>query len=581
MAKTMNNNTKMNNMIAKIKASKNAKVYAESMGQLVEVGTEELLASVYDGTIELRQLLNITDEIIDMTQCENPIQVLQKIYSAGSKVGTTTVKGQNAYMIDVNDEAGFEAFKNALVMLQENETHEPYTTVWKEGYNMFTFTFENGQHYVFYVVTNEDMRMLEQKIKAMDKNSMTKEDAAALQADLPPFIRAWQESSIDVSKDKDKVFDYEIADFLNSIKVYSHQTKEFKDSIDFGFKTVKLAKQQGKAIPKFVYSNVARDAVKPVMDLMGHVTKALEDTAVDVLNADIKTLYAQSSNKLYTQFVDDALMSKELAYFIKRVYSVCYASINEGKSMSDEEFATLRNVIYSKAETLGVAPENVIRIAISAAMSTVGRNINDDNTETIVVKDADINRFKQFPTTSIFPDEFVSVVGNTVVYDTISANLLIKLDRDIEDNEEIKFINGKSEDGDIELAVNVTGTLVELDGNFIHIKDVYAYDFVDAFVTDFTFIDGTDTAALKEFARDKKHNKTSDKGEFLYSKLANLSTLSVKGKNSNILVSDRKYLCTMIQTGNLPMNTDVKLTNAITYRPTNGFQRIFIFVVSK
>ena len=580
MANKMNEMKKME-LLNKIRASKNAKVYAESTGQLVEVGTEELLNSVYDGTIELDQLLNITDAIIDMTKCENPIQVMQKIYSAGSDVGTTTVKGQNAYMIDVTTDDGFKAFKRALVMLEDKDTHEPYTTVWQEGYNMFTFEFENGKHYVYYVVTNEEMEMLEQKIKAMSKDKMTKEDAAAVQADLPPFIRAWQESSIDVSKDKDKVFNYGIADFLNTIKVYSHQTKEFKNDIDFGYRTVKDAKRQGKKLPEFVYSNNARDAVNPVMDLMGHVTKALEDTAIEVLNDNIKTLYAQSTNKMYTQFVDDANISKELAYYIKRVYSICYAAVNEGKSMDDEEFKTMRNAIYTKAASLNVAKEDVVRIAIAAAMTTVGRHINDDNTETIVVKDADINRFKQYPVTNIFPDEYVAVVGDTVVYDTISADLLVRLDRDIEDNEEIYFINGISEDGMIELAIDITGTLMELDGAFINVKDIYAYDEVDAFITDFTFVEGSTTASLKEFASNKKNNNVCDKGEFLLTKVKDLKALTVAGKNNNILVSNKEFLGTMIQTRDIAKNTTVNITNTISYRSANGYQNIFMFVVSR
>ena len=76
-------------------AKKNAKVVCVSA--LVDEVTQEVLESVYDGTIGLRELLNITKKCIDMTKCERPIQVMQKIYAAGSEVGPTTVKGQNAY----------------------------------------------------------------------------------------------------------------------------------------------------------------------------------------------------------------------------------------------------------------------------------------------------------------------------------------------------------------------------------------------------------------------------------------------------------------------------------------------------
>jgi hypothetical protein len=584
------NNNKMNSNMDKLNklkamaAKKNTKVVC--IEKLTDERTNEVLEKVYDGSIELKQLLNITENIIDMNKCKNPIQVMQKIYSAGSEVGPTTTRGQNAYMIDVTTDEGFEAFKSALVMLKDQDTHVPYKTVWKEGYNMFTFEFENGKHYVYYVVTNEDIAMLRDRIQAMSKSKMTKEDARALQADLPPFIRAFQESSIDVSKDKDKVFTLDgktvtIKTFLNSIAVYSNLTKTNKDSISFGFDAVKQAKHAGKIIPEFRYTNEARDAAKPVMDLMGHVTKALEETATAVLNKSVKDLYAVADNKLYEPFLNDVQISRELAYFIKRIYSVCYAARTEDMKITKEEYETMRNVIYSKAVNLGVNSEDVIRIAIAAAMTTVTKQVAEDNQEVIITKDANVDRFKQYPVINIFPDEFVTVVGDTVVYDTYKPEeCIVRLDRDIEDNEEITFANGVSEDGMIELNIEFTGTLIEYEGNFVHFKDVYAFDYVDAFITNNTFKEETTTESLMAFSKNRKDKSTTDKGAYLNSIINNFNTITVKGKNSNILVANGKYIATMDQTGNITKGTEVNVVKPITYVPSNEQQQVFIFVVS-
>lgn len=584
------NNNKMNSNMDKLNklkamaAKKNTKVVC--IEKLTDERTNEVLEKVYDGSIELKQLLNITENIIDMNKCKNPIQVMQKIYSAGSEVGPTTTRGQNAYMIDVTTDEGFEAFKSALVMLKDQDEHVPYKTVWKEGYNMFTFEFENGKHYVYYVVTNEDIAMLRDRIQAMSKSKMTKEDARALQADLPPFIRAFQESSIDVSKDKDKVFTLDgktvtIKTFLNSIAVYSNLTKTYKDSISFGFDAVKQAKHAGKIIPEFKYTNEARDAEKPVMDLMGHVTKALEETATAVLNKSVKDLYAVADNKLYEPFLNDVQISRELAYFIKRVYSVCYAARTEDMKITKEEYETMRNVIYSKAVNLGVNSEDVIRIAIAAAMTTVTKQVTEDNQEVIITKDANVDRFKQYPVINIFPDEFVTVVGDTVVYDTYKPeDCIVRLDRDIEDNEEITFANGVSEDGMIELNIEFTGTLIEYEGNFVHFKDVYAFDYVDAFITNNTFKEETTTESLMAFSKNRKDKSTTDKGAYLNSIINNFNTITVKGKNSNILVANGKYIATMDQTGNITKGTEVNVVKPITYVPSNEQQQVFIFVVS-
>ena len=584
------NNNKMNSNMDKLNklkamaAKKNAKVVC--IETLKDERTNEVLEKVYDGSIELKQLLNITENIIDMNKCKNPIQVMQKIYSAGSEVGPTTTRGQNAYMIDVTTDEGFEAFKSALVMLKDQDEHVPYRTVWKEGYNMFTFEFENGKHYVYYVVTNEDIAMLRDRIQSMSKSKMTKEDAKALQADLPPFIRAFQESSIDVSKDKDKVFTLDgktvtIKTFLNSIAVYSNLTKTYKDSISFGFDAVKQAKHAGKIIPEFRYTNDARDAEKPVMDLMGHVTKALEETATAVLNKSVRDLYAVADNKLYEPFLNDVQISRELAYFIKRIYSVCYAARTEDMKITKEEYETMRNVIYSKAVNLGVNSEDVIRIAIAAAMTTVTKQVTEDNQEMIITKDANVDRFKQYPVINIFPDEFVTVVGDTVVYDTYKPEeCIVRLDRDIEDNEEITFADGVSEDGMIELNIEFTGTLIEYEGNFVHFKDVYAFDYVDAFITNNTFKEETTTESLMAFSKNRKDKSTTDKGAYLNSIINNFNTITVKGKNSNILVANGKYIATMDQTGNITKGTEVNVVKPITYVPSNEQQQVFIFVVS-
>ena len=582
--KMMNNMDKLNKMKAKIAAKKNAAVV--SVEVLQDEVNDAVLASVYNGTIGLKQLLNITDKCIDMTKCECPIQVMQKIYSAGSKVGSTTTKGQNAYMIDVQTDEGFEAFKKALVMLKDRDIHEPYTTVWREGYNMFTFNFENGKHYVYYVVTNEEIAMLRDKIQAMSKSKMTKEDAVALQSDLPPFIRAFQESSIDVSKDKDKVFSLDrkptdLGAFLNTIGVYSHLTKTYKDSIDFGFKAIKQAKHAGKMIPSFKCTNEARDKKNPVMDLMGHVTKTLEETATDKLNGAVKELYAVSDNSLYLPFVDCAEISKELAYFIKSVYRVCYASRTEEINITDEEYATMRNVIYTKATSLGVDREDVIRIAIATAMTSVTKRITDDNKEIIVTKDANVDKFSKYPVANIFPDEFVTVVGDTVVYETYDPQVIIsRMDRDITDNEEITFVNKVSEDGMIELNIEFTGTLVEYEGQFVYFKDVYAFDYVEAFVTETTFKEETTSQDLVAFSKNRKDRKTCDKGEYLNSIIQTTHTLSVTGKNNNIITANGKYVAIMNQTANINKGETVRV-KPISYVPDQGTQQVFIFVVSR
>ena len=572
----LTNNKMMNANLAKLKAKKANKVVVESVVELTNDVNVEVLNSIYNGTCDLRTLLNITDKCIDMTQCQFPIKTMQLIYSAGSEVGKVTTQGQNMYMIDVTNEEGFEVFKSGLVPLKSDKSHMPYESVWIEGYNMFKqFQFTSGQYYVYYVVTNAEMKLLLSRIEGMSKDKMTVEDAKLLQSDLPPFIRAWQESSIDVSKDKDKVFDIPMSKIIGKTSTLSQLTKKFKDSMNFGFDNVKKAKHAGKIVPDFKYTNDAVEKESPVVDLMGHVTIALQQTTIDKLNGSLKSLYAVSNNDLYAPFLDDAQISRELAYFIKSIYNICYDSIDDEYGLTEERFAILRNVIYTAALEYGVDREDVIKVAIAAAMTKIYKD-KDGN---IITKDANVNKFKQYPVANIFPEEFVFVLTDMPAYETfIPEETIFSITRDIEDNEEIIFVNGVSEDGCIELYdAEFNGALVEFEGNLIHFKDVYAFDVTNALLAnENTF---KEKATKEELMRVKSGDKSAcDNGEYLYSVHESLTEAVITGANANLLTANKHFLCQFIANYSAVKGA-VAINDIITYEPDNGCQQTFLILV--
>ena len=572
----LTNNKMMNANLEKLMNKKASKVVVESMDKLQDDRGSEVLESVYNGTCDLRTLLNITEEEIDMTKCEYPIKTMQLIYSAGSEVGKVTTQGQNMYMIDVTNEEGFAVFKDGLKPLKSDKSHTPYKTVWIEGYNMFKqFQFTTGQYYVYYVVTNEEMKLLLSRIEGMSKEKMTVEDAKTLQADLPPFIRAWQESSIDVSKDKDKVFDIPMSKIIGKTTTLSQLTKNYKDYMNFGFDNVKKAKHAGKIVPDFKYTNDAVEKESPVVDLMGHVTIALQQTTIDKLNGSLKSLYAVSNNDLYAPFLDDAQISRELAYFIKSIYNICYDSIDDEYGLTEERFAILRNVIYTAALEYGVDREDVIKVAIAAAMTKIYK----DKDGTIITKDANVNKFKQYPVANIFPEEFVFVLTDMPAYETfIPEETIFSITRDIEDNEEIIFVNGVSEDGTIELYnTEFNGALVEYEGNLIYFKDIYDFIPTNALLAnENTFRKG---ATKAELMRVKSGDKTAcDKGEFLNEVCSSLTEATITGANTNLLTANKAFLCQFIANYEAVKGA-VTVKDVITYEPKNGMQQSFLFLV--
>ena len=572
----LTNNKMMNANMSKLLAKKNNKAVVASVDTLTSNRHDEVLSTVYNGTVDLKTLLNITDKCIDMNKCQFPIKTMQLIYSAGSEVGKVTIQGQNMYMINVEDKAGFETFKEGLKPLKNKATHVPYESVWIEGYNMFKqFNFTTGQYYVYYVVTNEEMAMLRDRIAAMSKDKMTVEDAKLVQADLPPFVRAWQESSIDVSKDKDKVFNIRMDQVLGKTETLSQLTKKYKDSISFGFDAVKKAKHAGKIVPDFKYTNDAVKQAEPAVDLMGHVNIALQETTVEKLNGALKSLYAVSNNDLYAPFINDTQISKELAYYIKSIYNICYDSIDDEYGLTKERFEVLRNVIYTAALNYGVDREDVIKVAIATAMTKVYK----DKEGNIVTKDANVNRFKQYPVANIFPDEFVSVLTDMPMYDTfIPEETISNITRDIEDNEEIIFVNGVSEDGCIELYdAEFNGALVEFEGNLIHFKDVYAFDVTNALLAnENTF---KEKATKEELMRVKSGDKSAcDNGKYLNSVHESLTEAVITGANANLLTANKHFLCQFIANYSAVKGA-VTINDIITYEPDNGTQQTFLILV--
>jgi hypothetical protein len=591
-SKLMNNNVKtmsvedLQAFAKQMKAERNAKVVVASTEEMGENSKERALDKVYDGSVSLEVLINITEPVIDMTLCKTPIRVLQKIYSAGSAVGQVTTMGQNIFMLDVEDNNGFSTFKDGLRLLKNQDNHVPYKTVWVEGYNKMTFKFEDGHYYNYYVVTVDEMRLLEERITSMDKRRMTKEDAKALQADLPPFIRAWQESSIDVSKDKDKVFlygdtNYDMFRFFESTKTLSQQTKKFMKQIDFSFDAIKGAKKAKRQLPRFKYTNVEVELRNPCVDLNGHATKALQEAAEDYLNSTPLDLFKAADNSMYEPFLNDCKASKEakeLAYFIReKIYRVCYdAKHNEDVKVTNEQYALLRNIIYTKAASLGIEGLDVARIAISAKMSKIRK---DDKTNEIYITNSNVDSFGDYPVKNIFKEECKQLLSNQPRYESFNpVDIVEYMNRNIEDYEVISFVDGVSEDGQIKLYEAYTGCLTELNGNLIQMIDVCAYEPTRAFISIDAYAKDTSVQQIK--AQDET---ILDKGEFLSSVVENLDVVQAVGQKDCYLIGEvdnkAQMLCKVDANFKYEVKATYEVCDSLCFKTTSDRARITVIAV--
>ena len=542
--KSMNNEKSMKN----VKANRQAKI----------------MNKVVDGTVSLDNLQAM--ENIDFLNVLNPIQLMQKIYNAESLVGAVTVVVGNICNVDVTDPAAFKEFKEKLVMLKGNKAHTSYgDSIWVQGVNVFMgYHFTTGHFYCYYQVTNAEMKAIEDKIKTMSKDKMTVTDAQKLQSDLAPILRAWQESSIDCTKDKSKKFDYDFRKFFKKIDVISTYCKKHADEIVMNTKEV--YQESNKYDFKITLPSDNNEEV--FNDLVGNVTLEIRKAAEEFYNGDLKDVYELSNMEPYAEFIGYAKEHSELALFIKDIYQLCYNALNDKTAkLAQEDYALLRNVIYTKALELGVEFTDVVKVAIDTAMVT----IKETKEYGIVVGNSDINMFKQYPVKNIFVKEYQVALTNKPYMETIATEEdILDIRRDIADGEEIEFVNGESTDGKILLINDFTGIAKENNGVLEAATNVYAFEEVSAMLVYKTFDE-------KATGKNILYNKD---GGYL-NKLVenyNFSNIRVMGKSCNGLRNDDHFIALFRGTREFGLNEYITVKSVLSFEPRNGCQRLFLVV---
>ena len=527
---------------------------------------------VLNGTAELKDLLNVTNAEIDFVNCQRKIKMIQLIYSAGSQVGACTVVAGNMYTIRLTEKTS-EAFKKSLKMLKEKESHVPYKSVWVDGLNRFTFRFSDGHYYVYYVVTNAEIAQLKKNIESMDYNSVTLEELQALQEDLPPFVRAWQESSIDVSKDKTKVFNYAFSDFFKKVKVKSDYYKKQLENIVLNFDTIKQLHKAGRTNDITFGITLPHDS-EVYDDMLGELNEEIAKAVEKYFNGDLAELYKMSSRTFYKQFSDACLAYPKLAWYIQQVYTLCAQAYQEDVRMTKEQYELLRDAIYSYAEDMGMTDTTkVVEVAISVAMRYIKETKDAEGNAYIDLGTANENNFKPSKVINLFPSEYVAL--RTGKKETKELTL-IYVDRDtcIEEGTAIGFVDGVSTSYEyiVEVEELFTGVAYNKGGKLVYDVEPYGYNHISTVIT-------TDTFAAEATPRDQK----KDSGAFATEFLETNETVALTGKNRNVLISaDGKTLVArVIASDALALKKAYKVADYISFQPNEGKDKVFFILLDK
>lgn len=576
MAKTTKRNS-MNNMNTINKTNggynmqKTNNAYMPKSNKYQVYQANNKIAKILAGTAKLDDITDVKDKVIDFNKCLRKIKMIQTIYSAGTMVGACTVIAGNMVSFILTEETQ-EAFKKALKHLDKRDTHKPYKSIWVEGVNKFTFKFADGFYYVYFIVTNAEMELLKQAIESMDYDRVTLEELKQLQGDLPPFVRSWQESSIDVSKDKTKVFNYNFSDFFSKIEVVSTFMKNSREKIETNFASMKKLHKAGRK-EDMEFKITLPQGEEVYQDLVGFVNYRIAEAVEKYLNGSLLSLYKGASKGYYEQFADACLAHEELALFISRINVIVAQAKQEEVKISKEQYAVMRNAIYTKAAAYNVPVEEVVKVAVAVAMRTV-KEVTEDGKTFIEMGTSDIARFQDSKVSNIFPKEFEVLRTNKPVTETLNV-IYVEENTVIAEGDEVEFNNGVSVDGTVEVDELFTGVAYNDGGKLVYDVDVYAYEETNAVIT-------METAG----AGSTSEKRISDNGEMFAEYLTANDHVIITGRTGNVLVSsDKRTILArvtdskeLVPTGKPRVYT---IANQLSFEPKVGIARVFMLVLSK
>ena len=329
------------------------------------------------------------------------VKLLALGYNSNSKVGEVTndlTAVCTARPEEFFDENGLldkdlfcKAFKTADRI---NGTVSQYKSIFVEDENVFSFVlhYDNRYKVVAHYVSNDEINEFARRISKLDLNKITPEDIVRIQGDLWYLFRAWQESSIDVVKDKSKAFKKAFDSIIGKISVRTRM--KFRDIITNEF-SIKAAKYSDAEIPRFaidfgVYDDDCNPyGVKYVETKLSDFQDSIRNTLQDKID-DIVDVYLDTNMSVYKKYTKYAHKYPELALTVANVLKLVRDYNNttkeekrEGKKLNTKDFAILRAVIFNDADSLDIDRDDVVKVAIGTACV----DVYVDRGGNIVIKD--------------------------------------------------------------------------------------------------------------------------------------------------------------------------------------------------
>lgn len=366
---------------------------------------EELL----NGTITKESFLKLGKIELPATIKANPLMVIALSYDQDSKVGLWTNRAMNictalpSEFIDGEKGANHQ-FTNAFINAGKgNGSNKHYERIFNEDLNISVFNLVADPDFKVeaYYVSNKEINMFDKQLRNLDLEELNIIDVMNIQADLWFLFRAWQESSIDMTKDKAKQFAKGMDEILGELKVRTGVS--FTDILtnEYTLKSAKYNKEiKTHELPVInidfaEYDDEDEDGLfcETTLSEMQHQIRLTAEEELQVIadgfmNSDI-TKY-----EVYNRAAQDqpelAMLVMDLFRVIKDYNNVSREEKQAGKKLTSKDYALLRAILYSDAKELDIDITEVAQVVLGVAGSAgVYSYVNKDGEEVIVVKEFD------------------------------------------------------------------------------------------------------------------------------------------------------------------------------------------------
>jgi hypothetical protein len=493
MAKTfgkLNKSNKMNNVV--------------NNGMVITKGQETFRAEeLLNGTITKESFLKMGKIELPAAIKANPLMVLALSYDQDSKVGIWTNKAMNictalpSEFLNKDGKGANKQFNRAFINAGKgNGSNKHYERIFNTDLNISIFNLVADPDFKVeaYYVSNKEINMFDKALRNLDLAELNLIDVMNIQADLWFLFRAWQESSIDMVKDKAKQFAKGMDEILGALQVRTGVS--FTDILtnEYSLKSAKYNKEiKTEDLPVInidfaEYDDEDEDGMfcETTLSEMQHQIRLTAEEELQVIadgfmNSDI-TKY-EVYNRAAQDYPELAMSVMDLFKVIKDYNNVSREEKQAGKKLISKDYALLRAILYNDAKELDVDITEVAQVVLGVAGSAgVYSYVNKDGEEVIVVKEFDAKTMsKQLYAAELLLNNIVVLekgilYNSPMIYDEQYIMTEVEPHHIFEDVENgvYNFVDGKAYDGETLLF----DTNTEYDGEVV-VNDngvFYLYD---------------------------------------------------------------------------------------------------------